>query len=202
MSEPAISFAGGLSALAGVMARPVMFEPVADLARPRPAVGSGLAVSASGGNGDDRYAAGFADGQQAAETAHAAEREALLALVASAGALQPEASEELGELIGAAVEQLVRRIVESAPVDGDWLHRQAQAAAAIVAEADEQRCMRMHPLDAGLLAGCALPMPVETDATMQRGSIVIQTSSGWIEHGRAVFLDRLAQSLAAIGNPS
>jgi len=144
---------------------------------------------------DDPFARGLAEGQRIAEAAFVAERHQLLALLANAEALQDEPSEELAQLIAETVERLVRQIVAAAPIDADWLQAQAETAAAMVADADKARSLWVHPDDAALLADCRLTLAIESDPAMMRGTIRLETSSGWIEHGRAVYLDELRAAL-------
>lgn len=144
---------------------------------------------------DDPFARGLAEGQRIAEAAFIAERHQLLALLAGAEALQDEPSEELAQLIAETVERLVRQIVATAPIDAEWLQAQAQTAAAMVADADKARTLWVHPEDAALLADCPLTLALESDPAMMRGTIRLETSSGWIEHGRAVYLDELRTAL-------
>lgn len=144
---------------------------------------------------DDPFARGLAEGQRLAEAAFTAERHQLLALLAGAEALQDEPSEELAQLIATTVERLVRQIVEAAPIDADWLRAQAETAAAMVADADKARTLWVHPEDAVLLADCPLALAIESDPAMVRGTVRLETSTGWIEHGRAVYLDELRAAL-------
>src|SRR3546814_7317360 len=94
---------------------------------------------------EDPFALGLAEGQRLAEAAYATERHRLLALLAGAEALQDEPSEELAQLIAETVERLVRQIVDNAPLDAEWLKKQAEVAAAMVAEADKARTLWVHP---------------------------------------------------------
>ena len=144
---------------------------------------------------DDPFALGLAEGQRLAEAAFVAERHQLLALLAGAEALQDEPSEELAQLIAETVERLVRQIVATAPIDALWLQTQAETAAAMVADADKARTLWVHPDDAELLADCPLTLAIESDPAMVRGTIRLETSTGWIEHGRAVYLDELRIAL-------
>lgn len=144
---------------------------------------------------DDPFALGLAEGQRLAEAAFVAERHQLLALLAGAEALQDEPSEELAQLIAETVERLVRQIVANAPIDAAWLQEQAETAAAMVADADKARTLWVHPDDAALLAECPLSLALESDPAMMRGTVRLETSSGWIEHGRAVYLDELRAAL-------
>jgi len=146
---------------------------------------------------DDPFARGLAEGQRLAEAGFAVERHQLLALVAAAEALQDEPSEELAQLIAETVERLVRQIVESAPIDAEWLQTQADIAAAMVAEADKARTLWVNPADAVLLSDSGIALPIEADAAMMRGTVRIETSTGWIEHGRAVYLDELRAALGS-----
>ncbi|MDK2760197.1 MAG: flagellar biosynthetic protein [Sphingopyxis sp.] len=144
---------------------------------------------------DDPFARGLAEGQRLAEAGFVAERHQLLALLASAEALQDEPSEELAQLIAETVERLVRQIVAAAPIDAEWLQAQAETAAAMVADADKARTLWVHPDDAVLLAECPLTLTIESDAAMVRGTVRLETTTGWIEHGRAVYLDELRAAL-------
>lgn len=166
--------------------RPLAFAPADEPPAPEPAAEA---------QEDDPFARGLAEGQRIAEAAHAAERHQLLALLASAEAFQDEPSEELAQLIAETVERLVRQIVAAAPIDAEWLREQAQTAAALVADADKARTLWVHPDDAALLAECPLALAVESDPAMMRGTIRLETSTGWIEHGRAVYLDELRAAL-------
>jgi flagellar assembly protein FliH len=173
--------------------RPHSFDPVV---RAREAAADAPVVVEPG---EDPFAKGLAEGQRLAESAFATEREQLLALIAGTEALQDEPSEELAQMIAETVERLVRQIVADAPIDADWLKEQAETAAALVAEADKARTLWVHPQDAALLVDCALKLPVAADAAMIRGTVRIETSAGWIEHGRAVYLNELR---AALGGES
>ncbi|NIJ39549.1 flagellar assembly protein FliH [Sphingopyxis panaciterrae] len=186
-------------ALAAAMARGGGFRPLSF----DPAVRSTDAPAETGAEpepADDPFARGLAEGQRLAEAAHTAERHQLLALIAGAEALQDEPSEELAQLIAETVERLVRQIVADAPIDPAWLKEQAETAAALVAEADKARTLWVHPLDAALLVDADLRLPVEADAAMVRGTVRIESSAGWIEHGRAVYLGELSAALGRTGD--
>lgn len=67
----------------------------------------------------------------------------------------------------------------------------------MVAEADKARTLWVNPADAVLLSGSGIALPIEADAAMMRGTVRIETSTGWIEHGRAVYLDELRAALGS-----
>ena len=148
---------------------------------------------------DDPYALGLADGQQLAAATFALERQKFQELIASTNALQPEPSDELAALIGEAVEMLVTQIVGSAVVDRDLLAARAKQAAGIVAECDAARTMWLHPDDVALLDENAFAIPLMADPKADRGSIRIDCSAGWIEHGTALYLDQLRIELGLSG---
>lgn len=144
---------------------------------------------------DDPFARGLAEGQRIAEAAHQVEREQYLSIITSLQQVQDEPSEELAQLIAETVERLVRQIVITAPIDADWLKQQAEVAASMVAEADKARTLWLNPADAALLYDSDMKLPIEVDAKMMRGTVRIESSAGWIEHGRAVYLDELRAAL-------
>ena len=144
---------------------------------------------------DDPFARGLAEGQRIAEAAYQVEREQYLSIITALQQVQDEPSEELAQLIAETVERLVRQIVINAPIDAVWLKQQAEVAASMVAEADKARTLWLHPADAALLYDSDLKLPIEVDAKMMRGTVRIESSAGWIEHGRAVYLDELRAAL-------
>ncbi|WP_411339964.1 flagellar biosynthetic protein [Sphingopyxis sp. J-6] len=186
-------------ALAAAMAQGSGFRPLSFAPAVRDADAAIADAPADAELADDPFARGLAEGQRLAESAYTAERHQLLALIAGAEALQDEPSEELAQLIAETVERLVRQIVAEAPIDAAWLKEQAETAATLVAEADKARTLWVHPLDAALLVDADLRLPVEADAAMVRGTVRVESSAGWIEHGRAVYLNELTAALGRAG---
>lgn len=148
---------------------------------------------------DDPYARGLADGQQMAAAAFAVERGQLLQLIAAAEALQPEPSDELAVLIGETVEMLVSQIVGNASIDRDLLNKRAKQAADLVAECDAARTIWLHPDDIALFDENGLALEIMADPEAERGSIRIDCSAGWIEHGTALYLEQLRVELGLGG---
>jgi flagellar assembly protein FliH len=143
----------------------------------------------------DLYALGFEEGQQMAAQAFEIEQATLMKLIASADALQSEPSEELAVLIGEAVDRLVSEIIGNAPIDRDWLNTHAKRAADMVAECDSARTMWVHPDDLPLIDSNLISLTLMSDPEAKRGSIRIDCSTGWIEHGTALYLDELRTEL-------
>ena len=73
------------------------------------------------------------------------------------------------------------------------------APLAPVAEADKARTLWVNPADAVLLVDAPIALPIESDPSMARGTVRVETSAGWIEHGRAVYLDELRAALGSQG---
>ena len=149
---------------------------------------------------DDPYARGLADGQQMAEAAFSVERKQLHALLGSADALRPEDNVEIGFMLDNIIKSIVTKIIGDLPIDAVLLTQQINAATAVLTEADRNRNLRMHPADLALLSGADLPLPCAADPQLPRGALRIECSDGWIEHGPAFALDRLAQALSNDGS--
>jgi flagellar assembly protein FliH len=147
------------------------------------------------GQNSVQYARGFADGKRAAQENAAAERAQYNALIANANALKNEPSEELAALIRTAVLNLVECIVGNADVDGAWLNSKIADAAAIVADCDTAQTLWVHPDDFSLIDESKIGLKIMTDHNGARGSIRIECSQGWIEHGSSNYLDRLREQL-------
>lgn len=148
----------------------------------------------------DPYALGFEEGQNTAAQAFEIERATLMKLIASANALQSEPSEELAVLIGEAVERLVSEIIGNAPIDREWLNIHARRAADMVAECDSARTIWLHPADLPLIDSNLISLTLMADPEAERGSIRIDCSTGWIEHGTALYLDELRTELGLGGH--
>ncbi len=143
----------------------------------------------------DAYALGLKHGRDAAEVAFAAEREKLQSLLAASDTMQNGSVDELAQLIAAAVCQLTCQIVATAPIDAQWLEKQACKAAAVMVDCEAARTLRLNPDDLALLDRSVLPLPVVADAMLPRGEMRIDGSAGWIEHGRSSYLDALQAAL-------
>lgn len=152
------------------------------------------------GQSPDLYAAGLADGQQMAEVTYSLEREHLQDLISSAEAIRPEDNAELAPMLDILVRKIVANIIGNIAIDADFLQRQIDAAIAVLTEADQNRILRLHPDDLALLANADLPLKCSADANMARGTLRIECSDGWIEHGPALILDRLERALHNDGN--
>jgi flagellar assembly protein FliH len=140
---------------------------------------------------EQAYARGFEDGRSQTATQFDADQTRMRALVANAIVFEPEPSEELAALIVEAVVKLARLAIGNAPIDGEWLVARAHEAAAIIADCDAARTVWVHPDDAAFLTEAGLGLNIHSDPDAERGSIRIACSSGWIEHGRPLYLEKI-----------
>jgi hypothetical protein len=113
----------------------------------------------------------------------AADRAALASLIAAMAALQPEPPGQLALLIAEAVFAMVRDVCGATEIDRAVLLSRARDAAALVEDAARPAALHLHPDDAALLADADLPLPVESDAALARGSLSVRTRYGSIEDG-------------------
>ncbi len=147
----------------------------------------------------DAFAEGFAAGRRTVEQEMAQERAALADLARTLETLQPEPPEPLAALLAETVERLVRQIVGEVAVDPALLMRRTEAAARLISDEVAPSKLRVHPDDIAFIDPALIAVPVVADPLLERGSIVLETASGWIEDGPSVRLDRLRAELDRIG---
>ncbi len=150
---------------------------------------------------EEAFAAGHAEGRREAEQDYEAERDALARLAQSLQVLRPEPANALALLLAETVDRLVREVVGEVEIDATLLIARAQQAAALVAKDMEPTRLRAHPDDIVHLERAGLAVPLEADAGLSRGSVVLETGHGWIEDGPAVRLERLRAELDRMGAP-
>ena len=144
------------------------------------------------------FAAGFEEGRQSVETEFADDRAAVARLAQTLPSLRPEPTDALAALLAETVERLVRQIVGEVAIDPVLLAARAEAAAALVVDEAGPSKLRLHPSDLPLLDAARLPLPVVADPSLDRGALLVETASGWIEDGPEVRLERLRAELARL----
>ncbi|PWG02012.1 FliH/SctL family protein [Sphingosinicella humi] len=157
------------------------------------------AVSDPAATHADSFAQGFDAGRRTAELEFAGERQAIARLAEQLEALRPEPTSALAALIAETVERLVTQIVGSVEIDRALLQQRAETAAKLIGEDTEPAKMRVHPDDVPLLDAARIPVTIVGDDSLRRGSIVLDTGSGWVEDGPAVRLERLRAALDSFG---
>lgn len=147
----------------------------------------------------DEYSRGLADGQQLAQVAFTEERKQLLALAASAQALEPVEPHAIRCLILETVERLVSDIIGNAPVDRSLLLNQIDHVISIAGDIEDRKILWLNPDDIKLIEHEPIAAELRPDAQLVRGSIRLETDSGWLEHGRLMMLEALRTSFAVHG---
>ncbi len=142
----------------------------------------------------DDFARGIAEGRRTVEAELAAEREALLQLVAGLEVLEAPSAGLLASLMMVAVERLVIDIVGRAPVDGVLLAQRAAALSAFLTT-ETEAVLVVNPDDARLLGD----IEVICDPAVPSGTVQARAGAAMIEDGVASALARLRAEIDAMG---
>jgi flagellar assembly protein FliH len=143
----------------------------------------------------EAYAKGYDEARAAIEQELAAEREAIARLVASLEVLRPEPTNALALLLAETVDRLVREIVGEVEVDGTLLLARARKAAELIGDNVEPSKLIVHPDDVPLLEPAGLKVELAGDASLPRGTVILETGHGWVEDGPEIRLERLRAEL-------
>ena len=147
------------------------------------------------------WAKGHAAGRAEAEAdcaALLAERDdTRAALKITLARLDAEQEELLRQRLYATIEALCEASLAPLQLDADALLARVKRAAAMLARADDERVLRLHPDDLELIAD-ALPDGLETrpDPALERGALRLETANGGVEDGPAHWRRAIAEALA------
>lgn len=153
------------------------------------------------------HAAGHAEGREAAlaEFAATGERDrALIAALARALRADDRIDRDAVALrLRQTVLHLVARLVGDVGIAPDLLAKRIDAAADMLTDAAESAMLRVHPDDVALLEG-KLPRQVFAvgDASVARGSFVLESASTIIEDGPESWIEQLAQAIDRVALPN
>lgn len=147
---------------------------------------------------DEGRTAGLAEARS--EAKRDAEREAQhrakieLALVR----LDAELTEQLHQKLVATVTALCEASLAPLALDPGLLAARVARAAAMLARADDERVLRLHPDDLALVCS-QLPegLAVREDLALERGALRIESSSGGVEDGPEHWRRTVAEALTA-----
>ena len=152
------------------------------------------------------HAAGYAEGLAAAAVAQAERSrdaalvEDLSAQLAGLGRFDREA---VARRLRETVLALTARLVGEVGVSSDLLGGRIDAATELMADAAESAMLRLHPDDVALLDGrLHANVFAVGDASLPRGSFVLESASTIVEDGPALWLDQLAAALDRVAVPS
>lgn len=143
------------------------------------------------------YAAGRAEAEDEAAARAEADAAARGRIELALARLDAEQAEVLRARLLAAVEALCSAAIAPLALDVDALTVRIERAAAMLARADDERVLRLHPADLALI-GPRLPagLAVQGDPALERGSLRIETAAGGVEDGPEHWRRAIAEALA------
>lgn len=156
-----------------------------------------IAAARKAGHAEGLAAAARAQGDAA--TRDTALLTALTAELQQAGRIDREA---LARQLRQTVLLLVAKLVGETGVSAELLASRVHAAVELLADGAEAAILRVHPDDVALLDG-RLPDPVFPvgDASVARGSFVLEAASTVVDDGPALWLEQLAATIDRIALP-
>ncbi|HKT84578.1 MAG TPA: FliH/SctL family protein [Novosphingobium sp.] len=149
---------------------------------------------------EEAFTQGFAAGYEQAqgESRAKAEEEAAArkGLALSLQRLDATLEEELRMRLRETVAALCEAAVAPLALDEEALVRRIDAAVSMLARADDDRVIRLHPEDIRQIAPrLAAEWQVEADSSLERGTIRIETINGGVEDGPATWRIAIAEAL-------
>jgi len=171
---------------------PRFATPVADIpAAPPPEDPRAIAYA-------EGFAAGVADARAEAEAIAIVEAEARTGLELSLSKLDEQLAESLRLRLEDTIIALCEETLAPLAVDRDALNARIERAVAMFVRADEERVIRLHPDDIGLLApGMLANWAISPDPSLARGSLRIETDSGGLEDGPEQWRRAIQEALRA-----
>ncbi len=144
----------------------------------------------------DGHAAGIAEAQaQAAEQIHTL-TEAREALGLSFARLDQQMEEDLRLRLRDTVSALCEAAIAPLALDQDALIRRVELAVSMLARADDERVIRLHPDDIELVSKrLAREWAVQPDPALERGSLRVESTNGGVEDGPATWRRAIAEAL-------
>lgn len=145
------------------------------------------------------WAEGYAEGVRHAraegEAAQAAEAEARAALDLSLTRLDAEMAEDLRQRLHDTVLALCDTALAPFALDHAALIGRIEQAVAMLARAEDERVIRLHPTDLALVSP-RLPAEwkITADPALERGALRIETQTGGVEDGPAQWRRALAEA--------
>ena len=142
------------------------------------------------------YDQGIAEARAEAEAARAARESAWAGLTVAAARLDAEQTRALADRMRETVIALCETALAGAALDPAMLTRRVESAAAMLARADDDRVIRLHPDDLGLVQP-RLPgdWAFTPDPLLPRGSLRIEGRHGGVEDGPEQWHAALVEAL-------
>lgn len=171
---------------------------------PDPRFGAGFAAPDEPTQGDpharaweEGYAAGCAETEQVAAATAAELADGRSRIELALARLDADQTEALRQKLFAAIEVLCEASLAPLRLDRAALTARVERAAAMLARADDERILRLHPADLELVAD-HLPegLEVRPDPALERGALRLETANGGVEDGPAHWRRAIAEALA------
>jgi flagellar assembly protein FliH len=142
------------------------------------------------------YARGLGEAQEAAAQLMADEELARAKIELAITKLDAAMEADLKDRLRETVEALCEAAIAPAALDPDGLTRRVEVAAAMLARAQDERVIRLHPEDLALIAA---RLPEEwhfiPDAGLKRGAVRVEGASGGVEDGPDQWRLAIAEAL-------
>ncbi|SFF76109.1 flagellar assembly protein FliH [Novosphingobium sp. CF614] len=148
----------------------------------------------------EAFAAGFAAGHEQArgeaEARAAADAAAREGLMLSFHRFDNALEEELRLRLRDTVAALCEASIAPLALDEEALLRRIARAVSMLARADDERVIRLHPEDLGLVSPrLSAEWQVQPDPKLERGTIRIESANGGVEDGPATWRLAIAEAL-------
>lgn len=132
----------------------------------------------------DGHAAGYAEAETAAREQALAEDAARTRIELSLARLDGDCTEDLHRKLLETVEALCEAALAPLARDRDALAARVERAAAMLARADDERVLHLHPDDLALVASRLPPgLEVRPDPALEPGALRLEGGAGGIEDG-------------------
>ena len=144
----------------------------------------------------DGYAAAMADALAQAEEQARQTEDARHKLDLAFVRLDRELEEELRLRLRETVAALCESAIVPMALDEDMLMRRIRSAVSMLARADDERVIRLHPDDISLVSPrFEADWTVVPDPTLERGALRVEGANGGVEDGPATWRRAIAEAL-------
>lgn len=163
--------------------------PPAPMPEPEPADPVALAFA-------EGFNAGAAEAQAAAARQAQIDAEARERLGLSFARLDKELADELRLRLRDTVAALCEAAIAPLALDKDMLLSRIEKAVSMLARADDDRVIRLHPDDMAMISDRLLAeWEVQPDPSLERGALRVETSNGGVEDGPEHWRRAIAEAL-------
>lgn len=142
------------------------------------------------------FAAGVAEAQAQAQQQALEDAAARDGLALSFAKLDKDLEEELRQRLRDTVAALCEAAIAPLALDQDALLRRVERAVSLLARADDERVIRLHPDDIVLLSQrFAADWQVVPDPLLERGALRVESANGGVEDGPDLWRREIAEAL-------